>query len=830
MLPWPPCKASWTTLGIVSATLLAGCSPMRLLGPRQQLLSEVKLEGVRRADREALAALYRQEPNRKFPVPLLAIYNLGYTFYSPERAEARLQATRAQYAALIAEAGTDSVKVGKLLQKRERKVQHQQQVLEKGNAIMRLGQAPAVYDSTLTSVTADQMRIYLRSHGYFRSRVQATDTAQNRRVTVTYRIHEGQPFLVSQLRYDIADSAVAKAIRADSSRSLLRVGQTYNEELIGRERSRIESVLKNAGYYDFRQQFITLEADTSFEPYTVRLLLQVANPPGQQTHRVYSVRNVSFVTDAGVNRFGIQRDTVRRNGVYYLAFNHRFSTRILDRKLAVRPGDRYSLQNTIQTQRQLSGMDVFRFAGVNYQKVEAPADSVRFGQLDAVVSTTPMKRFQETTELGGTYVAGLPGPFGNFRVRVRNAFGGAEVLDIGLRAGLEGQYILAGNENEGQQVGNQRTTQLGADINLTLPQFLLPWHSNRLFTRYSPRTRLSTAYTYVKRQEYTRTNLEFTYDYIWQHSAYKQFILTPLDISLINTSAIDDTFRVRLGRQPNGQALLRSFQSVLVPSANATMLYNTNDFNQTQDGRYLRLFAEIGGLGRGVYTRTDELSAGRLGQRNINIKVYDFLRLSADYRRYHKLSARQFVVWRLNAGLARALTRTQIRDSVSEPYRSVAIIPYDRYMFAGGGSSVRAWLPRRLGVGSYRNPQLVRSESIEQPGELLLEGSLEYRFPIYDYIYGAAFTDFGNVWTLDRDPQRPGANFAADRFYREFAVGSGMGLRLDFTFLIVRLDFAAKVYDPTQPSGQRFVLPKAAIFNTNSSNNLRLNIGIGYPF
>ncbi|WP_149867142.1 BamA/TamA family outer membrane protein [Solirubrum puertoriconensis] len=829
MLPWPPRKASWTTLGIVSATLLASCSPMRLLGPRQQLLSEVKLEGVNRTDRDALASLYRQEPNRKFPVPLLAIYNLGYTFYSPERAEARLAATRAKYAALIAEAKTDSVKVGKLLQKRERKVQHQQQVLEQGNAIMRLGQAPVVYDSTLTSVTADQMRIYLRSHGYFRSRVAASDTARNRRVTVTYRIHEGQPFLVSQLRYDIADSAVAKAIRADSSRSLLRVGQAYNEELIGRERSRIESVLKNAGYYDFRQQYVTLEADTSFEPYTVRLLLQVANPPGQQAHRVYSVRKVNFVTDAGLNRFGMQRDTVRRNGVYYLAYNHRFSTRILDRKLSVRPGDRYSLRNTIQTQRQLSGMDVFRFAGVNYQKVEASADSVRFGQLDAVVSTTPMKRFQETTELGGTYVAGLPGPFGNFRVRVRNAFGGAEVLDVGLRAGLEGQYILA-QDSLREEVGNQLTTQLGVNINLTLPQFLLPWHSNELFTRYSPRTRLSSAFTYVKRQEYTRTNLEFTYDYIWQHSGYKQFILTPLDISLINTSAFDNTFRRRLERQPNGQALLRSFQSVLVPSANATMLYNTNDFNQTQDARYLRLFAEIGGLGRSLYTRTDELSSGRIGQQNTNIKVYDFVRLSADYRRYHKLTPQQYVVWRLNAGLARALTRTQIRDTITEPFRSAAIIPYDRYMFAGGGSSVRAWLPRRLGVGSYRNPQLVRSESIEQPGELLLEGSLEYRFPIYDYIYGAAFTDFGNVWTLDADPQRPGADFELNRFYKEFAVGSGLGLRLDFTFLIVRLDFAAKVYDPTQPVGSRYVLPKATIFNAASSNNLRLNIGIGYPF
>jgi outer membrane protein insertion porin family len=815
---------------------------MRLLGPKQRLLTAVRIEGVRQLEREPLDELLRQRPNRKFPVPQLAIYNLGYTFYNPKRLQARLDTTLYEYKQRIAAAGTDSVAVGRLLQKRERRIQKLQRKLDKGNAIMRIGEPPVVYDSALTAVTTDQIGIYLRSKGFFRTRVSAAEAppeplgpisklfnadsakhaqaqARSRRVTVVYNIEEGPRFKVTQLQYDIPDTAVARLIRSDTTRQLLHVGQFYDEALIGQERSRLEALLKNRGYYDFKAQYITLEADTSFVPTTVRLLVQVANPDDADHHQVYQVRRVSFITDAGLNRFGLQRDTVRRNGVDYLAYNHRFSTRILDRKLLVHPGERYSLQNTIQTQRQLSGLDVFRYVAVNYQK---PANDSLRGILDATVSTTPQKRIQQNTELGGTVVANKPGPFVNYRVRIRNAFGGAEVLDVGVRAGLEGQFALANSDGDPNSRRSRLTTQLGANVNLTLPQFLVPWRTNRFFTNYSPRTRLTTSFTYVDRQQYKRTNLEATYDYIWQRNIFHQFILTPLDVSLVR-SDLTDAFRDTLRKQPNGTALLQAFQPVLVPSINAASLYNDNDFTQTLDGRYLRLFAELGGPGRSLYTSSGDATNHDVA--NSNVTVYDFIRLNADYRRYHKLSTHQFFVWRINTGLATALTRTQFQNN-QQP--SGYIIPYDRYLFAGGGSSVRAWLPRRLGTGSLASN--ATAGLLEQPGEVLLEGSVEYRFPIYDFIYGAAFTDFGNVWTIrHQGDAQSDAQFTFNRFYREIAVGSGLGLRFDFTFLIVRLDFAAKVHDPTAPEGQRFVLPKLGA-NGQGDYRVQPNIGIGYPF
>ncbi|QKG52546.1 BamA/TamA family outer membrane protein [Hymenobacter sp. BRD67] len=141
---------------------------------------------------------------------------------------------------------------------------------------------------------------------------------------------------------------------------------------------------------------------------------------------------------------------------------------------------------------------------------------------------------------------------------------------------------------------------------------------------------------------------------------------------------------------------------------------------------------------------------------------------------------------------------------------------------------MRAWAPRRLGTGSYatRFADGTRDYYTEQPGEVLLEGSAEYRFPVYSFIKGALFTDFGNVWTLQPDAARPGAEFLVNRFYKQFAVGSGFGIRMDFTFLILRFDIATKVYDPTE-QGQPWRLGNAL---RHTDNQTVVNVGLGYPF
>ncbi|WBO86132.1 translocation and assembly module lipoprotein TamL [Hymenobacter yonginensis] len=822
---------------LLGGWLAAGCSPLRLLAPNQQLLSHIELKGVKQADAERIQALYRQKPNSRFPLPKLAIYQLGHTFYTPDKLQRKLDATRARYNERIVAARPDSALVGKLLTKRERQTRRLQLALDKGNAIMRLGEPPVIYDSALTRQTAEQIATFLKSKGFFRSRVQYSDTLADRRfslgrllggsdslhrrrVVVTYNITENAPFHYSQLDYDIADTAVARRVLASQPASLLHVGDQYDEEIIGQERARFETLLKNDGYFDFRQQYVTLEADTSFAPATVRLRTLIANPASGQPHPRYTIRQVRFITDAGTVRFGQKRDTIRQDSTYFLAFQHQINTQLLNRKVAVHPGQYYNLTNTQTTQRQISQLDVFRFTNVNYVRVRptSAADSTR-RQLDAVIAASPAKRYQETVEFGGTYVAYLVGPFANLRLKARNPFGGAEVLELGLRGGFEGQYEFT-NSADRSQLNSVLTTQLGANLNLILPQFLVPWRSNGLLTKYNPRTRINVGYNYVSRPEYARTNLEGTFDYIWQRSTYHQFVFTPIDLSLVNTARLDRTFFRQLVNQfPNQEAARFTFSRQFVPSLSFTSLYNSNDFNQTRDAQYLRLYAEVGGITKPLYQNILSDS----------IRVADFYRLNADYRRYHKVGVKSFLVYRFNGGLVQPL-----RASTNG-------LPYDKYFFAGGATSLRAWKPRRLGPGSFtsylqdttgtfildENGNRIRNYNLEQPGELLLEGSVEYRFPLFSFINGALFTDVGNTWALRSDDRRPGAQFSPTRFYREFAVSSGFGLRFDFTFLILRLDVATKVYDPTAP-GNKWAIRNASLFG--SQDQTAFNLGIGYPF
>lgn len=442
--------------------LVLACSPIRLLQPNQRLLHKVEIKGAAQVDAERLENLAQQHPNTTLPLPKLAIYQLGHSFYDSARIKKKMRRLLAHYDERIKAAGTDSAQLGRLLSRRERRVKRKQLALDKGNAIMRLGEPPVIYDSALTRHSVEQMTTFLHSEGFFRATVYATDTARSkrgiwrgflygvglrkeqsrvdstgkvrprRRITVTYHINERRPFIISELTQTIPDSGVARVVRQGMGSALMKKGDRYREELIGQERSRLDALLKNAGYYEFRPQYITLEADTSFQPYTVRLRTLIANPAPGQGHRRYTLRRVRMLTDAGTNRtlqastgdtlrragvpgqlprqrrLGLRTDTVSVDSVAFAAYKLQYSPGVLVRKITLRPGQYYSQERTQRTQRLLADLDMFRFNTVTYRKVPdaLASDSAGrhpgTGQLDAIINATPSEKYQITDEFGGT--------------------------------------------------------------------------------------------------------------------------------------------------------------------------------------------------------------------------------------------------------------------------------------------------------------------------------------------------------------------------------------------------------------------------------------------
>ena len=172
---------------------------------------------------------------------------------------------------------------------------------------------------------------------------------------------------------------------------------------------------------------------------------------------------------------------------------------------------------------------------------------------------------------------------------------------------------------------------------------------------------------------------------------------------------------------------------------------------------------------------------------------------------------------------------------MAKPYGiSDGVLPYEKYFFAGGSTSIRAWQPRRLGPGSFspdKNEDGTYDYRFEQPGEILFAAMFEYRRKLFGSFDGAVFVDVGNTWTFRQDLSRPGANFQMNRFYKELAVGTGIGVRMDFDFLVLRVDMGVKAYDPARPEGERYILDNLSFSRPLGEKGQRVfNIGIGYPF
>jgi outer membrane protein assembly factor BamA len=258
------------------------------------------------------------------------------------------------------------------------------------------------------------------------------------------------------------------------------------------------------------------------------------------------------------------------------------------------------------------------------------------------------------------------------------------------------------------------------------------------------------------------------------------------------------------------------------------MSWNHNNYGNLQENSvYLRWSVESGGTLQGLYT----LPVAE----NRNLQTFRYVRLQADLRRIQIIDKSTALAMRFNGG-------------VGYSYGANRALPYEKYFFAGGSNSVRAWRPRRLGPGSYRpepsnNPArdgLYRYQ-FEIPGEILLEGSVELRRKLFGFIEGALFVDAGNVWLFsERTKQDSDGNiiengnskFRLDSFYKELGVGTGFGLRFNFTFLILRFDVGIKVYDPARPEGDRFVLDKMKFTRPFGVNRepVIFNLGVGFPF
>ena len=803
--------------------IISSCSGTRFLEPGEEWLFKQEIKGIKKANVNEVRDQITLTPNTRIPLigPLGAvIYESGENALDTAKINTKRSAVEAKYNTRIRERSDQGKSTRKLESKLERKLERYDKILRLGNTRMRTGSPLAIYDSIQIEDSRKRIEAYLRNKGFRETEVTTEKRVSKKKVSQAFIIEEGPRSYIDSLEIRTVNPLIARLIEDFKKDSYLKKGEFFDRQNLELERNRLDLLMRDHGYFDFSTQYIEFNIFYAPESTDLWVITIINQPDNNQEHKYYDLD--SIIVNANGNQ--IITNTIDYKGVKYNYGAVEYAPKVLDSRLIIEPDKSYNYTDAVNTQKQLLNMDMFRFVNLNFDTTLIP------GKFVANVYTAPLQRFQLTQELGVNVNEGFPGPFYNVSLRNRNTFQGAEILELNGFIGAEG--VAAASE----QSGFYRSFQYGGNLSLTFPRFMTPFQSRRLNkSTFNPKSRVSLGFAFTDRPEYRRSNLNGTYAYTWQNiPGTKTYTLNVADVNLIDTDINPASgFQQQLDElEAQGNTLNLSFNRSFVSSTSFNATYNFNYGAPNVRSSFLRLFLESGGT---IY---DIIGTGLLD--NNSLEFYQFAKIQIDYRRFIPLRDEKSLSLRANTGVA-------------IPYGDNRALPYEKFFFSGGSNSNRAWNPRRLGPGSSfpylldefgqnvrdENGELVpnrtgvNSFQFEQPGEILLDLSLEYRANIQSFVDWAFFIDAGNIWRIDEfqapDPGEvvrvsSGGQFELNRFYKELAVGAGLGLRLDFSFLVFRFDVGHKIRDPRFPEGQRW----QRLFTRRGQTVW--NIAVGYPF
>lgn len=783
---------------------LSSCVSARQLQEQEYLLARQHIKGNRKISKKALANYYQQHPNHTLlGIPFrLWLYQLGKRNFHEEAIRQRIRAREAEYDARLAAAAGNERSIKRLKGRWKRKLARYTALLKEGNLLMRWGEAPVLYDPQKRTATEQSLQAYLHAKGYFDAQVHSTIKLRKKRATVTYQIVENQPHLIGKVRLKTPDEAIAQLLQDHQQQSLLRLGDCYDQEVLYQERERIHDLLNDQGYFDFNKQYIRFNVDTTAVDNTVVVETFVGVPTNRATHPVFHIENIIFEVDTEENANTQTQPTITYRDITFKNPEEHFRPKALAYKIPLAPTQLYRRKDMLEVQQRLSRLSIFKYVNIT-QKVTKKGDlipHIHVGLLD---------RYQISNELGLQVSRWVPRPFYKLSLSGRNLLRQLEITSLAAHVGAEGVATLT---EEHTLVSSKAW---GIELSLSFPQFLLPLResTHAALDSLSPVTQILGGYDFTHRPEYIQHTVKTFAKYAWKDSGRGKYALIPLQVDLINTTNVSTAFRKRLDKfKKEGNNLYRTFNPSWVShmSFRTTFCDPPEDANKILPYSFSQLYFESGGLFQNFFD---------LRRITPRLEYYQYVKLNLTHSQHIPLFFDSTLfAYHLNLGIA-------------IPYGEYKVLPYDRHYFAGGANGIRAWLPRSLGPGTYKAPK--RSDNnppLEQPGELLLQGSVEVRQPIIGFLEGALFVDAGNVWML-RATKRLGGQFHWKDFYKAIAVGAGFGIRLNFNFLVLRLDAGIKLYDPARPAGDRFIGNKIA-FNKwlGLPGQTVYSIGVGYPF
>ena len=698
--------------------------------------------------------------------------------------------------------------------------------------LRRLGQAPVIYDPELTDASARQLRLALINRGYVDARVEADTISKSgkKRIDVHYHIIPGEPFRVENISYNVPDTTLRRLILASARESDLRPGMLLDRNVLDEERGRITALLRNAGYYNFNREYITFTADTVASSKDVALTLNLHSPDSRAAagissntadtltlsphmHHSYTIRRITFVLDDsfGIDARAAARDTVEYAGSYFIFGPDRYlSPKILDEMCYIQAGKPYSAAAVERTYEALGRLSILKFINIEMEPVGAAGDT---GILDAYIYLARNKKMSLAVEAEGTNSEGDLGFGVGLTYQHRNLNKGSQLLTAKLRTNYES--ISCNFEG----LINKRYTEYAAEVGITFPKFECPFLSKSFKQRRLASTEFTISANYQERPEYTR--LIFGTAWKWKWQQYRR------DNTRRQTFDLIDINYVRLPRStlnfideiaPDNPLLRYSYEDHFIMRMGYTFT-RTNRRAPTATVNALAVQPVITNL------RISAESAGNLlyaisniaGQKRsdgvykiLGIQYAQYLKGEFDYSYTRNFNDRNSLSWHTGFGIA-------------FPYGNSSMVPFEKRFYAGGANGVRGWGVRTLGPGAYDAHNSV-TDFINQCGDIRLDLSLEYRARLFWVIEGALFVDAGNIWTIRDYSNQPGGVFKFNKFYKQLAAAYGLGIRLDFTYFLLRLDLGFKAHNPAMNQ------EPWPLFHPNWKRDANFHFSVGYPF
>jgi outer membrane protein insertion porin family len=676
----------------------------------------------------------------------------------------------------------------------------------KYNFLRKFGEAPVLFSSVNPSYTQKALAAALYNRGFFDAEVTYTikKNEKKKKANIVYMVQSGPTYRIDTLINKVTDTAIVRIIEANRDKSKIKKGRRYNLDRLKEDRERINNLLKNDGYYKFNPDYLLYQADTSGARSAVSMSLKLKPQTPTYSLRRYTMSEVFVILDSSYTEKYYYRktDTVKIDHVV-LALNKDFNPHPIAQYVYLKDSSYYSRENQRLTVSRLMGMNLFKYVDIQITEVDS-------SHLSAYIHLSPLPKRSITAETQLVSKSNnFIGPGINLTFTDRNVFKGGEKLSLGFHGSVETQL-------NGQFKGLY-TYEFGPQLSLTFPRFIVPFKV-KPSSYFTPNTIFSSSYTFLNRVNYFEMRtLQISFGYKWKETLSKEHYLKPINISYFNIRNLSPDFTSLLNQNP---AMRRRYEDQLIVGTAYSYTYNQQVYPNRKNQFYFNGNAEIAGNTMQVANMLLGEPENSNGAKTIASVAYaQYARFDIDLRNYYKTTKRSIFASHFVLG-------------IGVPYGNSKALPFSKAFFSGGANSLRAFPVNSVGPGTYRLPDTLQSAYfIQQGGDIKLELSGEYRFPIVSIIKGAFFVDAGNVWLYRKDNTFPGGEFKMKKAWTELAVGGGFGLRVDLSFFIIRLDLATPFRKPWMEEGKKWVLDDISIGKSEwRKQNLILNIAIGYPF